>query len=359
MSSNPSGYMAGALGSAVFFKHARYRCDASLVRLVKARARCAACDAEWNSVDVSLVEKPINHLVLPLLRDPFGGAVLTLHGDRFESPSSQYPIVNSIPRFVRTDHYVGSFSFEWSVHNQTQLDFARGDQNSEQQFIAKTGFSPDELRGKLVLDAGVGAGSYADVASRWGANVVGVDLSYAVEVSNRNFANRPNVFIAQADIGHLPFAPASFDFIFSIGVLHHTPDTRKYFKSLVPHLKPGGSIAIWVYPNEGDYLIREKWVPFVNKISPMAFHKWCSWFIPWIHNRAETWYAEVFRRVFPYSEQELGLENDILNTFDGYSPRYHGVHSPEEVEGWFREAGLSDIVRPSPWMTCVRGRRPL
>lgn len=304
-----------------------------------------------------LLEKPINRLVLPSLCDPFDGTGLHLDGDSFRSSSREFPIVNSIPRFVATDQYVGSFSFEWNKHDQTQLDFVRGDQSSEEQFIKKTGFSPDELNGKLVLDAGVGAGRYADIASRWGANLVGVDLSYAVEASNRNFADRPNVFIAQADIGRLPFAPATFDFIFSIGVLHHTPDTMKYFKSLVPLLKPGGSIAIWVYPNEGDYVVRKKWVPFVNRIPSKMFYTWCSWFVPWIHNRANTWYAGMFRRLFPYSAQGLGLENDILDTFDGYSPRYHGVHSPEEVEVWFRDAGLSDIVRPSAWTTCVRGRK--
>ena len=50
----------------------------------------------------------------------------------------------------------------------------------------KTGFTPDDLRGKLVLDAGVGAGRYADVISRWGTDVVGVDLSFAVEAAARN-----------------------------------------------------------------------------------------------------------------------------------------------------------------------------
>ena len=308
---------------------------------------------------MTLLDKQINRLVLPMLRDPLDGSPLQLEDDCFRSPSHKFPIVNSIPRFVPGDQYVGSFSFEWTVHDQTQLDFVRGDRSSEGQFIQKTGFGPDELRGKLVLDAGVGAGRYADIASRWGANVVGVDLSYAVETSHRNFADRPNVFIAQADIGRLPFAPASFDFIFSIGVLHHTPNTMQYFKSLVPLLKPGGSIAIWVYPNEGDYLIRTKWVPFVNKIPPKMFHTWCSWFVPWIQKREDTWYAGVIRRAFPNSAQGLGLENDILDTFDGYSPKYHGVHSPEEVEGWFREAGLSDIVRPSQWTTCVRGRKVL
>jgi SAM-dependent methyltransferase len=209
-----------------------------------------------------------------------------------------------------------------------------------------------------VLDAGVGAGRYTDVVSRWEADVVGVDLSYAVEAANKNFKDRPNVWIAQADIGALPFKPQSFDAIFSIGVLHHTPNTEAYFKKLVPLLKPGGTIAIWVYPKEGDYLIRNEWIRFVNKIPPPMFYAWCRWFVPWAQEGLDRPLVGMVRRLFPFSTQGLGLENDILDTFDGYSPRFHGIHSPEEVEGWFRGMGLTDIRRPSDWNTCVRGSRP-
>ena len=301
---------------------------------------------------------PIHDRVRPILCDPLSGEHLRIEGDAFVSDTNRYPIVKGVPRFVPGDQYVSSFSFEWNTHSNTQLDCFRGDTSSEAQFVQKTGFSQDELRGKLVLDAGVGAGRYSDVVSRWGADVVGVDLSYAVDSAYQNFVDRPNVWIMQADIGKLPFKPGSFDAIFSIGVLHHTPDTETYFKKLVPLLKPGGAIAIWVYPNEGDYLVRKQWIRFVNKIPPRMFYEWCRWFVPWAQQRLERPSVGIMRRLFPFSSQGLGLENDILDTFDGYSPMYHGVHAPEEVEGWFREIGLTDVRRPSNWNTCVRGVRP-
>lgn len=305
-----------------------------------------------------MMTKPIWGRVSPILCDPGSHEALRLLEDCLVSQRSRFPIVRGIPRFVSSDRYVRSFSFEWNTHFNTQLDFVRGDNSSEEQFVRKTGLTSEQLQGKLVLDAGVGAGRYSDVVSRWGADVVGVDLSYAVEAAQRNFAARPNVFIAQADIGALPFRPASFDAIFSIGVLHHTPDTRRYFLNLVPLLKPGGTIAIWVYPREGDYIIRERWIRFANKIPPRMFYAWCRAFVPWAQNHLANPWVGMIRRVFPFSTQGLGLENDILDTFDGYSPMYHGIHSPEEVESWFREAGLVDITRPSEWNTCVRGRRP-
>lgn len=290
--------------------------------------------------------------------DPDSGEPLRLDGDSLVSSRARFPIVRGIPRFVEDDRYAGSFSFEWNAHAATQLDACRGDDASERQFRLKTGFSPQELEGKLVLDAGVGAGRYTDVASRWGARVVGVDLSYAVEASRRNFADRRNVLLAQADIGRLPLQPGRFDAVFSIGVLHHTPDARAFFRKLVPLVKPGGTLAVWVYPPEGDYLVRRSWVRFVNKLPAPLFYRWCRWFVPWAQCRLDDPWVGLIRRLFPFSTQGLGLENDILDTFDGYSPRYHGLHSPEEVEGWFREAGLVDIRRPSDWHTCVRGAMP-
>lgn len=293
------------------------------------------------------------------LVDPGSGAALTRLDDAFVTAAGQrHPIVRGIPRFVEDDAYVGSFSFEWNTHDRTQLDCFRSDTPSEREFIAKTAFSPADLAGKLVLDAGVGAGRYADVVSRWGADVVGVDLSLAVEAAHRNLGDRRNVWIAQADIGALPFAPGTFDAIFSIGVLHHTPDTRAYFNRLVPLLKPGGTIAIWVYPAEGDYVTRQRWIRFTNKIPPPMFYAWCRWFVPWAQRHCENPWVGAWRRIFPFPSHGLGVEYDILDTFDGYSPTYHGVHSVAEVEEWFRAAGLEDVRAPSDWTTCMRGRKP-
>ncbi len=293
----------------------------------------------------------------PLLRVPGGGEPLQRDGEGYAGGGRRYPIVNGIPRFVDSDQYLRSFSFEWNTHDRTQLDIYREDRPSEREFVAKTGFTPEFLRGKLVLDGGVGAGRYAELASRWGADVIGVDLSYAVEAAWRNLRDRANVWIAQADIGALPFAPASFDVIFSIGVLHHTPDTRRYFERLLPLLRPGGTIAVWVYPRSESYVVRKAWVPFVNRLPDRMFYAWCRWFVPWAAANGDSPSVRAIRRAFPYPSHGMGLEYDILDTFDGYSPAFHGVHSPEEVEGWFRDAGLVDICRPSDWDTCVRGRR--
>ncbi len=296
----------------------------------------------------------LRHLACPRCRQP-----LQPENDALRCTCGQrYPIVRGVPRFVPDDSYVSSFSFEWNTHDTTQLDSARGDAMSLTQLQQKTGLDARQLAGKLALDAGVGTGRFSEVLTSLGAQAIGVDLSLAVEAAQKNLGGRDDVLIAQADIGRLPFAPETFDVIVSIGVLHHTPDTRKHFEALVPLLKRGGTIAIWVYPDEGDYAVRNHWIPWVNKIPSRMFYEWCRWFVPFVNRRKGSRLQQLAQRLFPYSQQSYGIENDILDTFDGYSPRYHGTHSPAEVIGWFEAAGLVDVHEAGPIHTSVRGRKP-
>lgn len=294
-----------------------------------------------------------------LLRCPETGQPLRREGDAYVGANGRrWPIVRDIPRFVADDRYVGSFSFEWNTHKTTQLDSRTGEGWSEDIFITKTGLTPEAVRGKVVLDAGVGAGRFSDILARWGAaRVVGADLSYAVEAARENLRDQENASVIQADIARLPFAPRTFDIIISIGVLHHTPDTRAHFEKLVPLLRPGGTICIWVYPHEGDYLKRNAWIPFTRRIESQRFYRWCRWFVPFARRHRDNVVVQYFGQLFPFSNQGFGLENDILDTFDAYSPYYHWTHTPDEVVGWFQAAGLVD-VQVLPWNTAVRGRSP-
>jgi len=268
-----------------------------------------------------------------------------------------FPVIRGIPRFVSSDGYAGSFSFEWNVHNNTQLDTHRDDGWSEETFRQKTGLTPDDVRGKLVLDAGAGAGRYAEILSRWGANVVGADLSLAVEAAAGNVRGRENALIVQGDIGNLPFGHGTFDHIVSIGVLHHTPDTRRYTQSLIKLLKPGGRIAIWLYHREGELGRRPPWIPVVSSIPSPKYYDWCRWFVPLTYKYETTSFMRFIRCVFPYSVQHKGIENDILDTFDGYSPVFHGVHTNNEVKVWFHEMDLEDVTALD-WPVSVVGYRP-
>jgi SAM-dependent methyltransferase len=276
----------------------------------------------------------------------------------------KYPAVKGVIRFVDEQHYAGSFGFQWQVHARTQLDNSESDR-SERDFRKRTGFHPEDLAGKLVLDVGCGMGRFADVAIRWGAHVVGIDLSLAAEVAARNLAGR-EATIFQADVFHLPFAPESFDFIYSIGVLHHTPDCQAAFKMLPPLLKPGGRIAIWLYSRYNAwYRMSDVYRKVTRRMPPRMLHALCYGVVPLygVH--------QALRRIplvgRPASSAlaymiPMAFHPDrtwrILDTFDWYSPWYQSKHTYEEVFRWFEDCGLEDL-RVIEQPIAVQGRRPV
>ena len=274
-----------------------------------------------------------------------------------------FPIVRGIPRFVGSDQYVGSFSYEWNKWNQVQLDIANGRKESEETFSEKTGFTAAELSGKLVLDVGCGAGRFLDVASRWGANVVGIDLSFAVEASQKNLGDRANVSVIQADVFRLPFRNETFDAIFSIGVLHHSRDTREAFLQLPRLLKNGGDLAVWLYYYEDQIYnaASDFWRAVLRPFPASVVYAW-SWLIVTLFS--DLWAKPIMskrpwghlRRILPVNTHP-DRHWRILDTFDWYSPRYQDKDcSPARVLTWCREGGIRD-VRVLDFPTSIRGRR--
>lgn len=270
---------------------------------------------------------------------------------------ARFPILARVPRFVAAELYTESFGFQWNRFERTQLDSANGTTRSRDTFVQKTGWSLADLRAKRVLDAGCGMGRFAEICADAGAEVHAVDLSSAVEAAARNLGHRPAIRLYQADIMHLPFPEESFDFIYSIGVLHHTPDPRAAFLRLPPLLKPGGAIAVWVY-------VRKRPLPWgseiLRRLTPSLPKPWLlkasRIAIPLYHLHRLPVVGRVTSTLLPTSIHP-DPEWRWLDTFDWYSPRYQWKHSEAEVEGWFREAGLIAIER-GEFPVSVRGSRP-
>jgi len=274
------------------------------------------------------------------------------------------PSVNGVERFVDVQNYADSFGFQWKRYARTQLD-GNEVRDSEHHFRIKTGFEPQDLDGKLVLDVGCGMGRFAEVATRWGARVVGVDLSAAAEVAARNLANRD--FLAlQADVFHLPFELGSFDCIYSLGVLHHTPDCEAAVKILPQFLKPGGTLAVWLYSGYNKwYRFTDIYRKYTHRMSAPTLHRLLSVAVPVLYHLDRGLrvvpvvgkpVAGLIHHIFPVNRQP-DPEARILDTFDWYSPKYQSKHTYEQVFRWFESCGLEDLhVAETP--IAVRGRKP-
>jgi 2-polyprenyl-3-methyl-5-hydroxy-6-metoxy-1,4-benzoquinol methylase len=276
---------------------------------------------------------------------------------------SKFPFVRGVYRFAEDQDYAASFGWQWQRYATTQLDTLGtvGDED----FRKRTGIDPQELYGKLVLDVGCGMGRFAEVATRWGAQVVGIDLSNACEMAAQNLAARDFVAL-QADALKLPFAPESFDYIYSIGVLHHTPDCEKSFKSLPQYLKLGGTIAVWLYSGYNKwYRFSDFYRKFTRRISPRLLHSMLRVAVPFFY-----WLDRGLRAIPLIGRPMAGLVHYVfpvnlnpdpqlrlLDTFDWYSPQYQSKHTYEEVFRWYESCGL-EALTVGELTLAVRGRKP-
>ncbi len=116
-----------------------------------------------------------------------------------------------------------------------------------------------EARGKQVLEIGTGNGAEGVMFARNGAHYTGVDLTEAaLEATRKHFAVMGLTGTFQKENAeHLSFPDESFDWVFSHGVLHHTPNTQAAINEVYRVLKPGGRAIIMLYHKHSfNYYIR-------------------------------------------------------------------------------------------------------
>ena len=276
-----------------------------------------------------------------------------------------FKILDFIPAFTDEPKYVKAFDFisnsKWcALSGPEDRELVRS--LTIDEFRRQTGFEPYELKGKRVLDAGCGLGRFISGLSEAGAEVVGVDaLQVGLQRTHRRLNKDSNIHLIQADLFHLPFKENCFDFIYSLGVLHHTPDPPAFFKNLVRYLKKDGTIAIWVYPKPSLFFLSD-WIRPLTTRLPLTLLSWlgtvitgfCGLLIKVPSSRLKSLMrSALYRTRLPWHEQANWRMHSFM---DWYGPPYQFKYSNEEVCGWFENAGLSNI-QVMPYETAVRGTK--
>lgn len=139
---------------------------------------------------------------------------------------------------------IDSFGEEW----QKFSDFEKKDLD----IIGLDYFDQTELilnSETIALDVGCGSGRWAKYLSPKVKFIEAIDPSKAVFTALRMTKDIPNIRITQAGVESIPFDDNSFDFVYSLGVLHHLPDTTGALKRCIEKLKPGGWLLIYLYYN--------------------------------------------------------------------------------------------------------------
>ena len=123
-------------------------------------------------------------------------------------------------------------------------------------------------RDAIGADIGCGSGRWARFVAPQVHTLHCVDASDgALSVARRNLVGAANVQFHHASVDALPFADGSLDFAYSLGVLHHVPDTRAAIAACVRKLKPGAPFLVYLYYRFDN---RPAWFPWLWRTSELA-----------------------------------------------------------------------------------------
>ena len=212
----------------------------------------------------------------------------------------------------------------------------------------------------IVLDLGCGSGRWSKYLSEKVKFIEAVDPSDAVLAANHLLKDNKNIRVTKASIDNLPFENQSFDFAFSLGVLHHIPDTQDALNKLVKKVKLNGSVLIYLYyklDNRGFFynlIFKISSIPrfFISKTPNKIKHFLCeiiafTVYIPLVAFASIT--KVVFKNKF-YTKIPLSyyvgkslnvIRNDAL---DRFGTPLEQRFSKKEIKQMMENSGLSEIT---------------
>lgn len=320
------------------------------------RLRCPRTGSALNLIEAQIENGRVRHGVL----------VAAEGGGRF-------PVREYIPRFVGASNYADNFGMQWNMFRQTQLDSYSGVPVSANRFWKATGWSPREIAGQWILDIGCGSGRFAEVALDAGAHVVALDYSSAVDACYRNLIHHENLHVVQGDVYALPFSKGSFPFVYSLGVLQHTPDVKRAFEALPPMVTPGGRLCVDYYWKRVRTMLHPKYLlrPITKRVRQDRLFAMLQRRVPGMLRVSQALgrvpvLGRVLQRLVPIcdytgiyalSDQQL-REWALLDTFDMLAPRYDNPQTLPTVRRWFVDAGFVDIETFHEGHLVARGCKP-
>jgi SAM-dependent methyltransferase len=250
---------------------------------------------------------------------------------------------------------VDGFGDEWSRFDQSVLSVDELRELFENYFSI---FPWNELpRDAIGFDLGCGSGRWAKLVAPRVGTLHLIDPSVALEVAKKNLAGQNNCRFHRAESGSIPLADSSCDFGYSLGVLHHIPDTEWALRKCVEKLKPGAPFLLYLYYRFDN---RPAWFRAVWRASDLirrgvsrAPHP-LRYLISQVFAGGVYWPLALLSRAG--ERAGFGVENWPLSQYrstsfytmrtdalDRFGTRLEQRFTKDEIEQMMRRCGLKDV----------------
>jgi len=275
---------------------------------------------------------------------------------------SSYPIVDGIPRLLpdaplRESPGAAtqeSFGYEWEHFDALLPDYEQEVQN---YFYV---VPEDKLNDAVILDAGCGMGRWAHYVCRKSIRrLYALDFSRAIDRAARTLADMSAAHCIQADICRLPFRPQTFDFVYSLGVLHHLENPDLGMASLVKSMKENGSLLVYLY-----YALenRPAFYRIIFRAITWARRTTSKLSKPWMHRLAWVIGLGIYLPLakFAWLLEKIGLKDAAKNiplyhyrnatirfmvgdAFDRFATPIENRYTRAEIEAWLKRYDLLPV----------------
>lgn len=263
------------------------------------------------------------------------------------SCQSSFKIMNGVPRMIvdlgGRRELAESWGFQWdkTTEKKFEIDTLYGKTKEEElnDFFHFLDITPDDLKGKLILDAGCGNGRLTKALGKYGAEVFGIEIASSIEKLYEYCRPYKNVNIVQADILNLPFKKATFDYVWGKLVICYVQETEYAFKNLSKLVKSYGKLFIAV-PDKTNLPFTVKLRDFL-KVSHKIPRK-SLFYLSWCLAPSLSLAKRVLKK------RRTSLRTNAFFLFNAMQPEFFTRHTEEEVIGWFRKGNFCDII-------CING----
>jgi ubiquinone/menaquinone biosynthesis C-methylase UbiE/uncharacterized protein YbaR (Trm112 family) len=271
----------------------------------------------------------------------------TRHGLGGTAPEGRRPAAAPAPPAPVADpRSPQSFRLQWTLYQEGDHTWFKDDAGlRKKEFLYNLDTTAEELRGKVMLDAGCGNGELTRAIAEYGIEIVAMDFSRSVErarqrLFQKGFPVSHRVHYLQGNVLELPVRRRSFDLVHSSGVLHHTPSTERAFRSVAQATKPGGKLYVQLYRR------RPTWIHLVNvalrsvttRMPMELLYRLCYLATP-VHGGLSR--LMHLLRGEPAPPRATARERAV-QMFDNYSPKYQYRHTVPEILELFRSAGYEN-----------------